>query len=104
MPPCWASPDSSAASTRGRVTDAKSGIDQHARVQHAAGSSARFAPRSASRERSGRWRSYQGRWSRPTAWWWVIVPPASITRLRDGRLDLVPLLDLAAAPRRASTV
>ena len=63
-----------------------------------AGSTARFAARSASANGSGRWRSYQGRWSRPTAWWWVIVPPASITALRDRRLDLVPLLHLAAAP------
>ena len=44
-----------------------------------AGSTARFAARRASANGSGRWRSYQGRWSRPTAWWWVIVPPASIT-------------------------
>jgi hypothetical protein len=35
--PTGVSPDSSAASTRGRVTDAKSGIDEHARVEHAAG-------------------------------------------------------------------
>src|SRR5206468_1508707 len=43
------------------------------------GSTAAFAPRSAAANGSGRWRSYQGRWSRPTAWWWVIVPPAAIT-------------------------
>src|SRR6185312_5634256 len=35
-----------------------------------AGSSACLAPRSAAAKGSGRWRSYQGRWSRPTAWWW----------------------------------
>src|SRR5262249_21895263 len=45
----------------------------------ARGSSLSFAARSASAKDSGRWRSYQGRWSRPTAWWWVIVPPPSIT-------------------------
>ena len=65
-----------------------------------AGSTAALAPRSAAANGSGRWRSYQGRWSRPTAWWWVIVPPAAITASRRRRLDLVPLLDLAAAPRR----
>ena len=27
---------------------------------------------------SERWRVYQGMWSRPTAWWWVMVPPASM--------------------------
>jgi hypothetical protein len=31
------------------------------------GSTAAFAARSASANASGRWRSYQGRWSRPTA-------------------------------------
>ena len=41
-----------------------------------AGSTAVFAARSASANGSGRCRSYQGLWSRPTAWWWVIVPPA----------------------------
>ena len=44
-----------------------------------AGSTAALAPRRAAANGSGRWRSYQGRWSRPTAWWWVIVPPAAIT-------------------------
>src|SRR5688572_16946099 len=38
----------------------------------AAGSTAAFAARRAAANGSGRWRSYQGRWSRPTAWWWVI--------------------------------
>ena len=33
-----------------------------------AGSTAAFAARSASANGAGRWRSYQGRWSRPTAW------------------------------------
>src|SRR5439155_5238991 len=40
-----------------------------------AGSTAALAARSARAKGSGRWRSYHGRWSRPTAWWWVIVPP-----------------------------
>src|SRR5438067_389645 len=43
------------------------------------GSSAFFAARSASANGSGRCWSYQGRWSRPTAWWWVTVPPSAIT-------------------------
>ena len=33
-----------------------------------AGSTAAFAARSAAANGSGRWRSYQARWSRPTAW------------------------------------
>src|SRR5680860_556558 len=40
-----------------------------------AGSRVALAARSASANRSGRWRSYHRRWSRPTEWWWVIVPP-----------------------------
>ena len=43
-----------------------------------AGSSAALAPLSAAAKMSERWRSYQGMWSRPTAWWWVMVPPASM--------------------------
>ena len=65
-----------------------------------AGSSAALAARSASANGSGRWRSYQGRWSRPTAWWWVIVPPAADDRLGRRGLDLRPLLELRAAARR----
>ena len=37
-------------------------------LRMAAGSTAALADRSACAKRSGRWRSYQGRWSRPTAW------------------------------------
>ena len=44
-----------------------------------AGSSSALAARRAAAKGAGRWRSYQGRWSRPTAWWWVIVPPPSIS-------------------------
>jgi hypothetical protein len=40
-----------------------------------AGSTTFFAARSIAANGSGRWASYQGRWSRPTAWWWVMVPP-----------------------------
>src|SRR5690606_17279391 len=39
------------------------------------GSRAALAARRARANGSGRCPSYQGRWSRPTAWWWVIVPP-----------------------------
>src|SRR5699024_11109789 len=38
-----------------------------------AGSSAFFAAPRAAANGSGRCRSYQGRWSQPTAWWWVTV-------------------------------
>ena len=57
-----------------------------------AGSSAVFAAASAAANGSGRCRSYHGRWSRPTAWWWVIVPPLAMERVGRRRLDLVPLL------------
>lgn len=43
-----------------------------------AGSSADFAARRAAANGSGRCRSYQARWSRPTAWWWVMVPPLAL--------------------------
>src|SRR5206468_741532 len=45
----------------------------------AAGSSALLAALRAPAKRSGRWLSYQRRWSRPTAWWWVIVAPAAMS-------------------------
>ena len=84
-----------------RASAAWSRVDQHARVEDArAGRRRALAARSAAANGSGRWRSYQGRWSRPTAWWWVIVPPAAIDRLGRRRLDLVPLLELGAAPGR----
>jgi hypothetical protein len=52
--------------------------EQHARVEHARRVDGRpWLPAARSANGSGRWRSYQGRWSRPTAWWWVIVPPAA---------------------------
>ena len=68
-----------------------------------AGSTADFAARSAAAKGSGRWRSYQGLWSRPTAWWCVIVPPAADDRLGRRLLQLLPLLELLArgAPARA---
>ena len=65
-----------------------------------AGSTSRFAARSASANGSGRCRSYQGRWSRPDR---VVVrdrAAARFYRLAGGRLDDVPLLDLGAAARR----
>ena len=40
-----------------------------------AGSSSRLAACSTAANGSGRCASYHGRWSRPTAWWWVIVAP-----------------------------
>ena len=61
-----------------------------------AGSSARLAAASAAPNRAGRWRSYQGMWSRPTAWWWVIVPPPSITASDARVLDLPPLPEQGA--------
>ncbi len=62
-----------------------------------AGSTAALAACSASANGSGRWRSYQGRWSRPTAWWWVIVAPCAHEHLRGGPLDRPPLRLLVAA-------
>src|SRR4051812_22818706 len=60
-------------------------VDAHACSQSTpglsrpSGSSAAFAARHAAANGSGRCASYQRRWSRPTAWWCVIVPPAAST-------------------------
>ena len=63
------------------------------------GSSSDLAARSARAKPSGRSRSYQARWSRPTAWWWVIVAPSADEDLARDALHLVPQLELGAAPR-----
>jgi len=63
------------------------------------GSSACLAARSAAANGAGRWRSYQGRCSRPTAWWWVIVPPPSITASAAARL--ISAHCSSSEPRRA---
>src|SRR5262249_11570587 len=63
------------------------------------GSSASLAARSAAANGSGRCRSYQGRWSRPTAWWGVIVPPASMTASETARLTAHHCS--TSSPRRA---
>src|SRR5215207_1595931 len=63
------------------------------------GSTAAFAARSAAANGSGRWRSYQGRWSRPTAWWWVIVPPAAA--IASEAAALTSSHCSSSAPRRA---
>ena len=65
-----------------------------------AGSTAAFAPRSAAANGSGRWRSYQGRWSRPTAWWWVIVA-ALLRSARPRRPRLIAPHCSISSPRRA---
>src|SRR5215204_3438428 len=64
---------------RGRRYASRAGSISTPGLSTAVGSSSRFAAHRASAKRWGRCRSYQGRWSRPTAWWWVMVPPASIT-------------------------
>ena len=64
-----------------------------------AGSTAALAARRAAAKGSGRWRSYQGRWSRPTAWWWRDRAAPGGDRLGGRRLDLVPLGQLVAAAR-----
>ena len=76
------------------------GSDQHARVEDARGSTAALAARSASANGSGRWRSYQGRWSRPTAWWCVIVPPAASIASEAAALISSHCSSSRPAPRR----
>ena len=62
------------------------------------GSSAAFAARSARANGSGRSLSYHGRWSRPTAWWWVMVPPWARIASLATRLQVIPDLHLGATP------
>jgi len=66
------------------------------------GSTAALAARSAAANGSGRCRSYQGLWSRPTAWWWVIVPPAASTASDAARL--IASHWVTSAPRRAGAI
>ena len=65
-----------------------------------AGSSASLAAPSPSRNRPGTSRRYQGAWSRPTEWWWVIVPPSARIASEAAALIGVPLLELGAGPAR----
>src|SRR6476469_2617867 len=59
-----------AATPRGpkRVATAQAGSISTPGLSMPAGSSSALAARSAAAKGAGRWRSYQGRWSRPTAW------------------------------------
>src|SRR3954447_6417213 len=99
--PSIVSPDSRASSREGRTTDAKSDIDEHAGVQDPARVDRPLGAAERLRELI---RSL------------AVVPGPVVTadgvvmgdgaaavdhRLRDGRLDLVPLLDLAPAAGRA---
>ena len=91
---CVSRPRGEAGSLSARVGSSTPGL------RMPAGSSVRLAAPSAAAKTSGRWRSYQGRWSRPTAWWWVIVPPWASDRVGRGGLDLVPLRQLGAPAAR----
>src|SRR5215216_5449920 len=64
-----------------------------------AGSTAALAARRAAANGSGRWRSYHGRWSRPTAWWCVTVPPAAAIASEAARFTSPQCS--SSAPRRA---
>src|SRR5207244_11701512 len=62
------------------------------------GSRAAFAAPSAAAKPAGRSRSYHGRWSRPTAWGWVIVPPRA--RMAAAAAGLIAAHCSSSAPGR----
>src|SRR6266849_1079345 len=67
-----------------------------------AGSSADLAAASAAAKPAGRSRSYHGRWSRPTAWWCVIVPPRR--RIASEAACLIAAHCSSSAPRRPGAI
>src|SRR5262249_17163545 len=63
------------------------------------GSTAALAPRKAAANGAGRCCSYHLRCSRPTAWWWVMVPPSPITT--SDTACLIACHCSTSSPRRA---
>ena len=84
---------------RARAPRARLALEQHAGLRIPAGSRTCFAARSAPAKSSGRSSSYQRLWSRPTAWWCVIVPPWS--RIARETALLIASHCSSSAPARA---